>query len=93
MSGFALLSIAANTACLGLLWRHREEDVNMCSVWECSRNDLADGLAVLVAAAGVWATGAAWPDLVVASGLALLLFRSAYRIFVDARESLVIQAQ
>jgi Co/Zn/Cd efflux system component len=55
MSGFALLSLAANTACLGLLWRHRQEDINMRSVWECSRNDIADGLAVLFAAAGVWA--------------------------------------
>lgn len=65
----------------------------MRSVWECSRNDIADGLAVLVAAGGVWATGAAWPDLVVASALALLFFRSAYRIFTDARSSLIIQAR
>ncbi len=93
MSGLALLNLAGNVACFGLLWRHREEGVNMRSVWECSRNDIADGLPVLVAAAGVWATGAAWPDLVVASGLALLFFRSAYRIFADARESLAIQTQ
>jgi Co/Zn/Cd efflux system component len=93
MSGLALLNLAGNVACFGLLWRHREEDVNMRSVWECSRNDIADGLPVLVAAAGVWATGAAWPDLVVASGLALLFFRSAYRIFADGRENLVIQTQ
>jgi Co/Zn/Cd efflux system component len=93
MSGFALLNLAANALCLILLWRHREEDVNMRSVWECSRNDIADGLAVLFAAAGVWATGAAWPDLVVALGLALLFFRSAYRVFADARASLIIHAQ
>lgn len=35
------LALAANGTCLGLLWRHRHEDVNMASVWECSRNDIA----------------------------------------------------
>ncbi len=85
MTGFALLNLTANAVCLGLLWRHRDEDVNMRSVLECSRNDMASGLAVLLAAAGVWATGAAWPDLVIASALTLLFFRSAYRVFADAR--------
>jgi Co/Zn/Cd efflux system component len=88
MSGFALLNLVANAVCLALLWRHRQEDVNMRSVWECSRNDMADGFAVLVAAIAVLATGAAWPDLVVALGLALLFLRSACRIFSDARETL-----
>lgn len=93
MGGFALLNLAANAVCLKLLWRHREEDVNMRSVWECSRNDIADGLAVLVAATGVWATGAAWPDIVIAASLALLFFRSAYRVFADARTALRVQTQ
>jgi Co/Zn/Cd efflux system component len=89
MSGFALLNLMANATCLALLWRHRDEDVNMRSVLECSRNDMASGLAVLLAAAGVWATGGAWPDLVIASALALLFFRSAYRVFADARATMI----
>lgn len=92
MSGFALLNLAANATCLGLLWRHRGEDVNMRSVWECSRNDMASGFAVLLAAAGVWGTGAAWPDLVIASALVLLFFRSAYRVCSDARATTVAHA-
>ncbi|MGH8503276.1 MAG: cation transporter [Gammaproteobacteria bacterium] len=92
MSGFAMFNFAANATCLALLWRHREEDVNMRSVLECSRNDMASGLAVLVAATGVWATGAAWPDLVIASALALLFFRSAYRVFSDARATMIAHA-
>jgi Co/Zn/Cd efflux system component len=52
----------------------------MSSVWECSRNDIAGNLAVIVAAAAVWFVGSGWPDLVIGSLLALLFLRSAIRV-------------
>lgn len=85
MGLFSLLALAANSVCLLLLWRHRHEDVNMSSVWECSRNDIATNLSVLVAAGAVWLTGSGWPDILVASGLVVLLLRSAYRVIRAAR--------
>lgn len=88
MGVFSLLALAANGACLGLLWRHKAEDINMSSVWECSRNDIAANLSVFMAAGGVWLTGAAWPDLLVAGLLALLFLRSAARILSSARTEL-----
>ena len=88
MGAFSLLGLAANGTCLFLLWRHRHEDINMRSVWECSRNDIASNLAVFVAAAGVWAAGSGWPDLLVACGLVLLFMRSAYRVIASARQEL-----
>jgi len=88
MGAFSLLGLAANGTCLYLLWRHREEDINMSSVWECSRNDIASNLAVLVAALGVWATGSGWPDLFVAICLVMLLLKSAIRIITAARREL-----
>ena len=75
MGAFSLVALAANSVCLYLLWRHRREDVNMSSVWECSRNDIAANVSVFVAAGAVWATGSGWPDIVVAVGLVLLLAR------------------
>jgi cation diffusion facilitator family transporter len=75
------LALAANATCLGLLWKHRREDVNMASVWECSRNDIAGNAAVLLAAAAVWFLGSGWPDLLIGSLLALLFLRSAMRVF------------
>lgn len=80
MAGMACLGLAANGACLALLWKHRGEDVNMASVWECSKNDIASNLAVLAAAAGVYLAGAGWPDLVVGALLAALFLRSALRV-------------
>lgn len=88
MGWFSLLGLAANSLCLFLLWRHREDDVNMSSVWECSRNDIASNLSVLVAAGGVWLTGSGWPDVLVASALVVLLVRSSVRVILSARHEL-----
>ncbi|PVY77508.1 Co/Zn/Cd efflux system component [Tamilnaduibacter salinus] len=88
MGLFSLIALGANGTCLYLLWRHRHEDVNMASVWECSRNDIAANLSVFVAAGAVWLTGSGWPDLVVALGLLWLLTRSAIRVLMNARAEL-----
>lgn len=81
MGVVALLSLVANGTCLALLWKHREEDVNMASVWECSRNDIAANLSVFVAAGAVWLFGAGWPDLAVGAALTVLFLFSALRVF------------
>jgi Co/Zn/Cd efflux system component len=88
MGAFSLLGLAANALCLFLLWRHRHEDVNMSSVWECSRNDIASNLSVFVAAGAVWFTGSGWPDILVALGLVVLLMRSAIRVISAATAEL-----
>lgn len=88
MGGFSLLGLAGNSVCLWLLWRHRDEDVNMSSVWECSRNDIASNLSVFVAAGAVALTGSGWPDMLVALALVALLLRSALRVTRSALNEL-----
>lgn len=82
MGTFSVLGLLVNGFCLYLLTKHKEEDINMSSVWECSRNDIAAGIAVLISAIAVWLTNAMWPDLVVAFALMILFFRSALRVLV-----------
>jgi len=84
MGAFSLLGLVANSLCLYLLWRHRQDDVNMSSVWECSRNDIASNLSVFIAAGAVWLTGSGWPDILVALGLVWLLIRSSIRVISSA---------
>ncbi|MEE9425734.1 MAG: cation transporter [Methylococcales bacterium] len=84
MGAFSLIGLAANLLCLYLLWRHRNEDVNMSSVWECSKNDIASNLSVFLAAGAVWITGSGWPDILVAFGLVCLLTRSSIRVIKSA---------
>ena len=89
MGAFGLFNMAANALCLWLLARHRHDDVNMASVYECSRNDVGEGVAVLAAAGAVWAFGAGWPDLVVATALLGMFLRSAWRVLSAARRGLI----
>jgi Co/Zn/Cd efflux system component len=84
----SLIALAANGACLALLWKHRAEDVNMSSVWECSRNDIGSNVAVFIAAGAVWLTQSGWPDLVVGFALACLLLRSALYVTGNALREL-----
>lgn len=88
MGIFSLLALTANSVCLALLWRHKSEDINMSSVWECSRNDIVANISVFVAAAGVWATGSNWPDLLIASFLVVFFLRSASRVLSSAHTEL-----
>ncbi|MBP6798236.1 MAG: cation transporter [Luteimonas sp.] len=80
----ALANLGLNGLCLWLLSPWRYGDVNLASAWECSRNDVYEGGAVLLATAGVWAFGAGWPDLVVAVALLALFLRSAWRVLAAA---------
>lgn len=80
----ALLNLGANLLCLRLLYPHRNSDVNMSSVWECSRNDVVEGFAVIAAAVSVWAFESGWPDILIAVALLVLFLRSATRVLRSA---------
>lgn len=84
MGIISLLALIANGTCLILLWKHREEDINMSSVWECSRNDVASNISVFVAAGGVWLTQSGWPDILIGSALALLFLISSSKVIRGA---------
>ncbi len=66
------LALVTNAGVALMLYRFRTGDANMRSVWICSRNDAIGNLAVMAAALGVFGTGSAWPDLIVAAILASL---------------------
>jgi Co/Zn/Cd efflux system component len=82
------LALLANVAVAVLLYRFRGGDSNMRSAWLCTRNDALGNLAVLAAAAGVFGTGRAWPDLAVAAVMAGLAIWSAAQVFGQARGEL-----
>ncbi len=80
MGAVGFSAFVANLVVFGILWAYRRGDSNMRSVWLCSRNDVAGNLAVLLAAAGVFGTGTAWPDNVVAGVMAALALQGAWQV-------------
>jgi Co/Zn/Cd efflux system component len=92
MGAFSIIALAANSVCLFLLWKHRQEDINMNSVWECSRNDIVTNVSVFVASGAVWLTGSGWPDIVVAFVLVMFLLRSAIHVISSAISELRLAA-
>lgn len=88
MGVIATIALLVNVVVAVLLFRYREGDANMRSVWLCSRNDAFANVAVIIAAAGVFGTGHGWPDLVVATGIALLALSSGATVLRHARQEL-----
>lgn len=88
MGVIGTLALLANLLTAALLYAYREGDSNMRSVWLCTRNDAIGNIAVLIAALGVFGTGSAWPDLIVATVMACLAITSAYQVTIQARDEL-----
>lgn len=84
MMAVGSVALAANLSCLALLWRFRKLNVNMSSTFECSRNDVASNVGVLIAAGLVSATRAAWPDIAIGAIIALIFLRLAWHVLAEA---------
>ena len=82
------LALLANLGVAALLYGYREGDSNMRSVWLCTRNDALGNLAVLLAALGVFGSGTAWPDLLVAGIMAGLAITAALQVLRQAHGEL-----
>jgi Co/Zn/Cd efflux system component len=84
MGSIGFLALAVNLSSVLLLVRYKDGDANVRSVWLCSRNDAIGNVAVMLAAAGVWGTASAWPDLIVAGLMAALFVSSSVQILSQA---------
>ncbi|MCW5772162.1 MAG: cation transporter [Rhodospirillaceae bacterium] len=84
MGAVGAVALAVNVASALLLFRFRDGDANVRSVWLCSRNDAIGNVAVMLAALGVFGTGTAWPDLAVAAIMAGLFLYSSVSILRQA---------
>lgn len=80
MGAIGMLALIANVSVALMLYAYREGDANMQSVWLCSRNDAIGNVAVMLAAIGVFGSGSAWPDLLVAVMMAGLGVSAAVRV-------------
>ena len=88
MGATGVLALLANGTCLLLLTRRRNDDLNMRSTWLCSRNDIIANVGILIAAAGVLASGSKWPDLAIGLLITAVYMRSAVYVIRQATTAL-----
>ena len=88
MGAVAVAALLANVGVAWLLYAFRDGDANMRSVWLCSRNDAIGNVAVLIAALGVFGTGTAWPDLIVAGFMGALALHGGLSVIKQASAEL-----
>jgi len=77
---FSVLGLITNGFCLWLLTSYKDANLNMKSVWLCSRNDILANLAVILTAILVFYFHSRWPDVIVGLLLGLVLLKSGYYI-------------
>lgn len=88
MGAVGFLALVANMSVAVMLFKFREGDSDMRSVWLCSRNDAIGNVAVMVAALGVFGTGSAWPDLAVATVMGGLAITAGISVVRHARKDI-----
>lgn len=88
MGAISFLALATNVFCAWLLAQHRSDNLNMKSVWLCSRNDALSNVGVMISGALVSFTHSAWPDAVAGIIIAIIVLKSAAEILQASRREL-----
>ena len=88
MGVIGLVALIVNGTATLLLYRFRQGDSNMLSVWLCSRNDALGNIAVMLAALGVSLTHSNIPDLLVALVMGILGLTASVRVARQACKEL-----
>lgn len=88
MGTVGVLALLANLLCLLLLTRHRDDNLNMSSVWLCSRNDIIANVSVLIAAGLIFITHSPLPDLAVGLLLTVVFAKSASKVLSQSLQEL-----
>ncbi len=88
MSSIGILALVANLSCLFLLTRHRKDNLNMSSVWLCSRNDIIANSSVLVAAFITGIYSSPIPDILVGFLLTFVFTKSSLKVVKASQKEL-----
>jgi len=83
-----IIALMANIYCLRLIEKHKDGEVHMRASWIFSKNDVIANMGVILGGLLVWMLDSRWPDLVIGSLIALVIFNGARHIIIDARSEL-----
>ena len=83
-----LLALGANLICAAILMGFRNQNINMKSMWICTRNDVLANIGVLIAGAGVALTSSSWPDLIIGGAIGGLIMKSSCQILKESKKEI-----
>ncbi len=79
-----VVALIANTVCLVLIYKHRQDEVHMRASWIFSKNDVIANLGVISGGLLVAYTSSHWPDLIIGLLIATIVIRGGLHIIKDA---------
>jgi Co/Zn/Cd efflux system component len=82
------LALLVNAFVAFILFRFKDGDSNMQSVWLCSRNDAIGNIVVVLASIGVYYFQSKWPDLIVALFMAILSTTASIKVLKVVKNEL-----
>jgi len=89
MMGVGVIALIANIYCLRLIDKHKDGEVHMRASWIFSKNDVIANTGVILGGLLVWLLDSRWPDLLIGTLIALVIFNGARHIITDARSEIV----
>lgn len=84
MMGIGFLALAANAACLVLIYKHREGEIHMRASWIFSKNDVIVNVGVILSGFLVYLTGSRYPDLIIGSAITFVVILGGVQIIRDS---------
>lgn len=84
----SILGLAANVSSAWLLMKYSSQNLNLKSVWLCSRNDALANVGVFIAGGLVALTQSALPDALIGAGIAILGLKSAWDVIKESLSEL-----
>lgn len=84
MLAMAVVALAANLSCFWLLLRYRNQDLNLRSVWLCTRNDVLSNIGVIVAAGAVLVWHSNLPDAVIGTLIAIVFLHTSATVIAQS---------
>lgn len=79
-----IAALIANTACLVLIYKHRQGEVHMRASWIFSKNDVVANLGVIGGGVLVNWFDSPWPDLFIGLTIAAIVIRGGIQIINEA---------
>lgn len=80
MMVISLFALIANVSCLLILFKHKGGGVHMQASWIFSTNDVIANMGVILAGAAVYFLKSPYPDLIIGTVVAVVVFRGALSI-------------